>query len=77
MAVTEHPIQLEPSHNFKRRQRVSHCRLMGATFEPNWDERCTIIGKPFSVSDTSGFWWPVKFDDGGELCIPETALRAL
>lgn len=63
---------------FKRRQRVAVLRLLGPTFEKNWDELATVIdGKPQSVSPTSGDWYAVRFDDGGALCIHETQLRAL
>ena len=71
------PIILEPTLNLKRRQVVAVERLVGPLFTPDWSETAKISGKPHCVSQTSGFWWPVTFADGGSLCIHETQLRAV
>ncbi len=62
---------------FTKKQRVA-VRAMGADWKWNWDECVTIVsGKPMSVSPTSGDWYLVKFDDGGQLHIHETQLSAV
>ena len=57
---------LAPTHSFKRGETV---------FVGKRRERATIKGEAFSFSKTSGFWWPVTFEDGGALSIPEEALN--
>ena len=69
------PQILAPTMDLRRGQIVHYRRLVGPTFMPDWTETAKIIGKPHSVSPTSGFWWPVRFADGGELCIHEESLR--
>ena len=73
----ERPIISAPTLDLKRGQRVAVQRLVGPKFTPDWSEHATITGKPNSVSPTSGFWWPVRYADGGELRIHETQLRTV
>lgn len=69
---------IEPTLNLKPRQRVAIKRLIGPNFEPDWSETATVIkGGANCVSETSGFWWPVRFDSGGELRVHEACLRPL
>ena len=70
--------ETKPTLALKRGHKVLVSRYDFAKREWVWDETAAVLaGGPTSVSETSGFWWPVRFADGGRLRVHETSLRPI
>ena len=62
-----------PLPTYTRRQRVHSLAFVGPTFERDWSEKATIVGRHES---DGGHWYVIRFDDGSMISSHASRLMA-